>query len=126
MRRPIALVNEMSLDDENNWQTIYNQFYSVTGKNLIGKVSIPGIFTQHTIRIYASSLIAKRHWWLAGDLSHLLGSSQPDFEGSRWRVPLNKIMLVQLPKLTTSYRLKFEVPRWHKEIAVVVEAYTGE
>jgi hypothetical protein len=116
----------MSLDDENNWQTVYNQFHSVTNGNFIGKISIPGIFTQHTIRAYATSLVAKPHWWLAGRLTQILGSnSQIDFEGSRWQVPLNRIMLIQLPLLTESYRLKFEVPRWHKEIALVIENYTG-
>jgi hypothetical protein len=35
-------------------------------------------------------------------------------------------MLIRLPELTTTYRLKFEVPRWHKEIALVIEAYTEE
>jgi hypothetical protein len=96
----------MTLDDESNWQVVYNGFHSATSENPISKILIPGTFTQHTIRIYAISLVAKPHWWLAGTLSHLLGSnSQPDFEGSRWRVPLNKIMLIQLPELTTSYRL---------------------
>jgi hypothetical protein len=116
----------MTLDDESKWQVLYNSFHSGTSENPIGKILIPGTFTQHTIRSYAISLVAKPHWWLAGTLSHLLGSSQPDFEGSRWRVPLNTIMLIRLPELTTNYRLKFEVPRWHKEIALVVEAYTGE
>jgi len=117
----------MNLDDESNWQVIYNGFHSETGENPIREILIPGTFTQHTIRIYAISLAAKPQWWLAGTLSQLLGSNnKPDFEGSRWRVPLNKIMLVKLPELTTNYRLKFEVPRWPKEIALVVEAYTGE
>ena len=116
----------MTLDDESKWQVLYNGFHSATGENPIGKILIPGSFTQHTIRVYAISLVAKPHWWLAGYLSHLLGAnSQPDFEGSRWRVPLNKIMLIRLPELTTSYRLNFEVPRWHKEMALVVEIYTG-
>jgi hypothetical protein len=110
----------MTLDDESNWQILYNGFHSGTSENPIREILIPGTFTQHTIRIYAISLGAKPHWWLAGTLSHLLGSNnKPDFEGSRWRVPLNKIMLIQFPELTTSYRLKFEVPRWHKEIALV-------
>lgn len=117
----------MSLDDENNWQTIYNQFHSVTGESLIGKIAIPGSLTQHTIRVYATSLVAKPHWWLAGELTQLLGdNSQIDFVGSRWRIPLNRITLIPLPQLTTSYRLKFEVPRWHKEIALVIETYTGQ
>jgi hypothetical protein len=105
---------------------LYNQFHSVTGENVIGKVSIPGSLTQHTIRAYATSLIAKPRWWLAGSLTQILGSnSQIDFEGSCWRVPLNRITLIQLPQLTTSYRLKFEVPHWHKELAIVIEVYTG-
>jgi hypothetical protein len=116
----------MGLDDESNWQTFYNQFHSVTGNNLIGKISISGSLTQHTIRVYATSLIAKPRWWLAGDLFQILGNSQVDFEGSRWRIPLNRIILIQVPPHTTSYRLKFEVPHWHKEIALVVEVYTGE
>jgi len=116
----------MGLDDENNWQSVYDQSHSLTGEILTGKISIPGSLTEHTIRIYATSLVAKPHWWLAGTLCQLLGSNtQPDFEGSRWRVPLNRITLIQLPQLTTTYRLKFEVPRWHKEITLVVETYTG-
>jgi hypothetical protein len=115
----------MSLDNENNWQTIYKQSHSVTGESLIGKISIPGSLTQHTIRISATSLVAKPHWWLAGDLTQVLGNnSVVDFEGSRWRVPLSRMTLIQLPQLTTSYRLKFEVPHWHKQIAIVVEIYT--
>jgi hypothetical protein len=116
----------MGLDDENNWQSVYNLFHSVTGGNLTEKILIPGSLTEHTIRIYATSLVAKPHWWLAGTLCQLLGSNtQPDFEGSRWRVPLNRITLIQLPQLTTSYRLKFEVPHWHKELTLVIETYTG-
>jgi len=117
----------MTLDDETDWEVVYNGFHSATNENPISKILIPGVFTQHTIRIYAISLIAKPHWWLAGNLSHLLGSnSQPYFEGSRWQVPLNRIMLIKLPELTTNYRLNFEVPRWHKEMAIVIESYTGD
>lgn len=113
----------MILDNESNWGVVYNGFHSATAESPIGKILIPGTFTQHTIRIYAISLVAKPHWWLAGNLSHLFGNNEPDFEASRWRVPLNKIMLIRLPELTTNYRLKFEVPVWHKEIALVIESY---
>ena len=114
----------MGLDDENNWQSVYNQSHSLTGDTLTKEISIPGSLTEHTIRIYTTSLVAKPHWWLAGTLCQLLGSNtQRDFEGSRWRVPLNRITLIQLPQLTTSYGLKFEVPRWHKEITLVIETY---
>jgi hypothetical protein len=53
----------MGLDDESNWQIVYNQFHSVTGETLIGRILIPGSLTEHTIRIYATSLVAKPHWW---------------------------------------------------------------
>jgi hypothetical protein len=117
----------MVLDNENNWQSVYNQHHSATGKTLLGNILIPGNLTEHTIRIYANSLVAKPQWWLAGTLCQLLGNNtQPDFEGSRWRVPLSRITLIQLPQLTTTYRLKFEVPHWHRELALVVEVYTGD
>jgi hypothetical protein len=116
----------MGLDNENNWQSVYNQFHSVTGQIPINEILIPGSLTENTIRVYAISSVAKPHWWLAGTLCQLLGTNtQPAFEGSRWRVPLNRITLIQLPQLTTSYRLKFEVPIWHKQITLVIESYTG-
>jgi hypothetical protein len=116
----------MGLDDENNWQSVYNQSHSLTGETLTRRILIPGSLTEHTIRVSSTCLLAKPHWWFAGTLCQLLGSNtQPDFEGSRWQVPLNRITLIKLPHLTTSYRLKFEVPHWHKEITLVIEIYTG-
>ena len=116
----------MGLDDENNWQSVYNQSHFLTGEVSNGQISIPGSLTEHTIRVCVTSLGAKPHWWFAGTLYQLLGNnSQRDFEASRWRVPLNRIRLIQLPQFTTTYRLKFEVPHWHKEITLVIETYTG-
>jgi hypothetical protein len=115
------------LDDESKWETFFNGSYVTTPENLVEKILIPGTFTQHTIRIYANSLSAKPHWWLAGRLVQLLGNdiSSPDFEGSRWAVPLKRRKLIQLPVLTSEYRLKFEPAYWHKDLALVIEVYTG-
>ncbi|MEG4944640.1 hypothetical protein [Microcoleus sp. F4-D5] len=113
----------MSLDSESNWQIIYNQFHAAVGENPIDKILIPGVFAQHTIRAYCLSLGAKPHWWLGGRLVHLIGNTGPDFEVSRWTVPLKVRTLIRLPELTPLYRLKFEPARWHKEIAIVVESY---
>jgi hypothetical protein len=113
------------LDDENKWLTIHNGFYSATGKNPIGSIQIPGFLTQHTVRAYSNSLPAKAEWWLGGRLVHLLGSTAPDFEATRCLVPLRRRTLIRLPELTTEYRLKFEVAKWHKEIALVIEVYIG-
>jgi len=116
----------MTLDNESKWNTIYNGSHSQTGETPISSILIPGVITEHTIIIYAVSSRAKPNWWLAGELIHLLKNAQPDFQGSSWRIPLNRIVLIQLPQLTTSYRLKFQVPRWHQEMALVVESYTRE
>lgn len=117
----------MSLDDETKWQVVYNQFHTAINVNPIGKILIPGTFTQHTIRAYTTSMIAKPTWWLGGRLTQLLGAgtSGPDFEASRWVVPLKNQTLIQLPALTAQYRLKFEPAKWHREIALVIEIYTG-
>jgi hypothetical protein len=113
------------LDDENKWLTIHNGFYSATGKNPIGSIQIPGFLTQHTVRAYSNSLPAKAEWWLGGRLVHLLGSTAPDFEATRWLVPLRRRTLIRLPELTTEYRLKFEPVNWLTEVALVIEVYTG-
>ncbi|EGK83504.1 hypothetical protein D0A34_09595 [Microcoleus vaginatus PCC 9802] len=117
----------MSLDDESNWEVVHNGFYSAAGENPIEKILIPGSFTNHTIRAYTTSLQAKPTWWLAGRLTQLLGSSTsgPDFEASRWAVPLKRQTLIKLPVFTAEYRIKFEPVRWLKEIALVIEIYTG-
>lgn len=118
----------MALDDESNWQIAYNGFHPASGENPIGKILIPTIFSEHTIRIYTTSLQVKPNWWLAGRLTQLLGSdiSAPDFEASRWVIPLKTRTLIKLPVLTSGYRLKFEPARWHKEIALLIEIYLGE
>lgn len=115
----------MTLDNESDWQTTYNGFQSFTNENPIRTIEIPGFLTNHTIRVYATSLSAKPQWWLGGRLVQLLGASSPDFEASRWSVPLKRRVLIQLPALTTTYRLKFEPVRWITEIALIIEIYIG-
>lgn len=115
----------MPLDDESNWQVVCNDFHSATDESSLNAILIPGSFAQHTIRVYAISLPAKPTWWLAGRLIQLLGDSNPDFEASRWVVPLKRRTLVKLPQLTTEYRLRFEPVRWLTEVAIVIEIYTG-
>lgn len=112
------------LDYESKWQTIYNGFHSsIDEKSPIEEITIPGFFTQHTIRVYCNSLKAKPTWWLGGNLKHLLGSSQPDFVASRWKVPLKEKTLIIFPVLTPEYRLKFVPAKWFREIALVIETY---
>ncbi|MEG4032073.1 MULTISPECIES: hypothetical protein [unclassified Microcoleus] len=116
----------MTLDNESNWQIVYNGFHSATDETSINAIAIPGNFDQHTIRIYTTSLQAKPTWWMAGRLIQLLGDSNPDFEASRWLVPLKRRTLIKLPQFTTEYHLKFEPVRWLKEVAIVIEIYVSE
>lgn len=117
----------MTFDNPFNWETIYSGQHSASEANeRIGRILIPGTFSQHIIRAYATSLAAKPSWWLGGTLTQILGSgnSEPDFEGSKWQIPLNRITLIRLPELTAEYRLKFEPSRWHREIRISIEKYT--
>lgn len=114
------------LDDETKWQTVYNGFHAaVDEKTPINEIIIPGFFTQHTLRVYCTSLQAKPSWWLGGNLKHLLGTATPDFVGSHWQVQLKAKTLIVLPLLTTEYRLKFKPAKWLREIALVIETYTN-
>jgi len=117
----------MGLENDSDWQNVYNALHSSPSPQApIGKILIPESLTRHTIRIYITSFSAKTKWWLAGDLTQLLGDNlNPDFEGSRHRIPLRRITLVNLPLLTSQYRLKFEPASWFREIAIVIEVYIG-
>lgn len=117
----------MTIDNPSNWQIAYSGQHSRSLlEESIGRILIPGTFTQHIIRISCTSSVAKSRWWLGGNLSQLLGSNfEPDFEASRWQIPLNQITLIRLPEVTAEYRIKFEPARWHKEIAIAIELYTG-
>ena len=115
----------MAIDNPSNWEIIYSGQHSRSAiDDSIGRILIPGSFAQHIIRIYCTSSAAKSRWWLGGTLSQLLGNTfQPDFEASRWNIPLSQITLIRLPEVTAQYRLKFEPARWHKEIQIVIEEY---
>jgi len=117
----------MGLENDSDWQSVYNALYSSPSpQEPIGRILIPGSFAQHIVRIYATSFPAKPSWWLAGTLTQLLGDNlNPDFEGSRHRIPLRRITLVKLPLLTSQYKLKFEPVHWLREVAIVIEVYTG-
>lgn len=115
------------LDDESQWQTIYNGFHTrLDEKTPLGEIAIPGFFTQHIIRTYCISQQADPKWWLAGRLNHLLGIATPDFLASQWQIPLDRKILLKLPPETPEYRLKFKPVKWLKEVALVIEIYTGE
>lgn len=117
----------MGLENDSDWQSIYNALHSSPSpQEPIGKILIPGSLAQHTIRIYTTSFSAKPSWWLAGDLTQLLGDNlDPDFEAQKTRVPLRRITLVKIPLLTPQYRLKFEPVHWLREIAIVIEVFIG-
>jgi hypothetical protein len=117
----------MSLDNPSNWQVIYSGTHSaaIGLEQGIGRILIPGTFAGQTIRAYATSSVANPRWWLGGTLTQVLnnGNSQADFEGSRWKVPLNRTTLIALPELTAEYRIKFEPARWHRQIQLTLEIY---
>jgi hypothetical protein len=121
------------LSVSSNWITIFNDSYSAVlddeteRPQPIDKILIPYIFTGKFVRIYTKSTSAKSKWWLAGKLLMLLeDDSQLDFIAQQWRVPLKVITLIQIPELTSEFKLKFEPAYWLNDIAIVVEKYIGE
>jgi hypothetical protein len=91
----------MGLENDSDWQSVYNALHSSPSpQEPIGKILIPVSLEQHTVRVYTTSFSAKPRWWLAGNLTQLLGDNlNPDFEGSRHQIPLRRITLVNLPAL---------------------------
>lgn len=115
-----------------NWETRFNGSYLATesesGKHIsISKIEIPGVFEKKIIRIFSNSISAKPSWWYSGQLIQLIQSgNQLDCEVFRWSIPLKVLSLIEVKMITSQYTLKFQPAKWLKDIAIVVEQYTGE
>lgn len=85
---------------------------------------IPTIFDRHTILVGASSSTAKPNWRLGFYLRMLITSSVGTAEASNNPIPFG-LNLIRLPKLSSEYRLKAYIPKWHQSMEMKIWKYVG-
>lgn len=85
---------------------------------------IPGVFDCHTLVVGANSFMARPSWRLGFYLRMLIASSVGLAEASNHPVPLG-LNLIRLPRLSSEYRLRAYIPKWHQSMEMKIWKYTG-
>ncbi len=90
----------------------------------IGIHLIPIVFDSHTLLVGASSSTAKPNWRLGFYLRALIASAVGMAEASNYPIPFG-LNLIQLPKLSSEYRLRAYIPKWHQTMEMKIWKYVG-
>ncbi|WP_375497047.1 hypothetical protein [uncultured Nostoc sp.] len=126
----------LQLSNNQNWQLVYNQFHRANIEApksrfmyVIGEVTIPFLFESSIVSILVS--LNQPTWKYAGYfrqkiLTGIAGSNQDTYLHPKYRIDLNKIMLLQFPLVTNSYSLTFQPPEWIQEATLKIWTYIGE
>jgi hypothetical protein len=97
----------------------------------IPKIIIPTQLESSILAVHISCTPAKPTWKFAGWLNQsvftgLTVGGVVDAENvQRRKIWLNKITLVRLEKLATSYSINFEVPNWFESVFIQAWEYVG-
>lgn len=128
------------------WELTYYQKLVGNSQNrrarapLIDPVELPYLTDSHVFLVGAAWLNAKPTWIRAGYFYQQISGIHVDdtvvfeglgqvptteVDGTRRLIKLNAIELVMFPKLTSSYRLRFEALPWIEQVTLGVWEYRG-
>jgi hypothetical protein len=126
----------LQLGSAANWEQVY--FSTVNAFQInperyapIPKIVIPTQLESHILAVYVSCTPPKPSWYFAGWLNQkiftgLTVGGTPDAENvQRRKIWLNKITLIRLEKLSDSYSITFDVPKWFQSVSIQVWEYIG-
>ncbi|MBW4514170.1 MAG: hypothetical protein KME11_03085 [Timaviella obliquedivisa GSE-PSE-MK23-08B] len=124
---------EFQLQDAANWEKVYDQSYqgsaiTPTRYTPIPPFVISRLFPSHTLLIATDSSEALAHWRLGVRVQMIIDAPSTDFvqiDTNQISIPINRGLLVRFPKLSTLYRLRVEVPKWHRTMRVTIWEYSG-
>lgn len=119
------------LTDERYWENVYSSI--LTLDDSIGYIRIPPIIispvlNNRFIRCFCQSKEALPKWWLGGVLILVLKHQRrgADFEAKTFKIPLDRITLIEIPDYINEYLVKFEPASWFAEMEISVDKYLGE
>lgn len=124
---------EFQLQDDMNWSKVYEQMHQVSALTATSYIPIPPfiidrLFPSHILLITTDSEEALSHWWLGVRVQMMIDALGTDFlqiPANRISIPVNQALLVRFPKLSSLYRLRVEVPKWHLTMRVTIWEYSG-
>lgn len=126
----------LQLSNSANWEDVYNE--STTALSItstrhapISEITVPVLFERHIIAVYATSSTAKPTWHFAGFLNQkirlgLIPGGLPDADAvQRRKIWLNRVTLLFFPKITSTYSVSFNIPKWFNTISLNIFEYRG-
>lgn len=97
----------------------------------IPPVEVPFLLDSNIIAVLATSSTAPPSWKFAAFLNQKIATGITvggftDTQAHQEKIWLNRISLVILPKLTTTYSLNFNIPYWFYDMSLRLWVYSGE
>ncbi len=127
----------LQLSNADNWEQIYNisvsaVFITPTVPAKIPKITVPFLIDTHVLAIYITTSVPEgRNWNFAGYLNQefnlglTVGGTPEADELSIRKLFLNRIKLIIFPKITPTYSVSFDIPKWFTNVSITVWKYIG-
>ena len=128
----------MALDLTNS--TLWNLIWSANVQaQLVGKarylpippVEVPILLDSHIIAVLLNSSTAPPSWKFAAFLNQKIATGITvgglnETQTYQEKIWLNRISLVMLPRLTSTYSINFNIPYWFYDMSLKVWVYEGD
>jgi hypothetical protein len=128
-------MSELAYDLGNgaNWANVFddtrNALEPAPGRYApIDRLVLPTVLEAQVIAVGTSSSTSPAHWRYAGTLiqRHQISAVGSGLVlGKETKCLLNSFALVQMPLITPTYQLVYDVPPWIRSISLAVWAYHG-
>lgn len=97
----------------------------------IPPVEVPFLLDSHIIAVLLTSSTAPPSWKFAAFLNQKIATGiivggLNETQAHQEKIFLNRISLVILPKLTSTYSLNFNIPYWFYDMSLKLWFYSGE
>lgn len=127
----------LQLGNSANWQ----QLYSISNNAVtlgagsafapIPPITVPVLIESHIITVLVTCDSAKDTWNFGGLLSQKINlgltvGGLPNSDGvQKHKLYLNRLTLLTFPRFTSSYTVELEVPKWFRQVSLILWQYIG-
>jgi hypothetical protein len=130
----------IDLSNSNNWLLVWEKL-TIAQRVVIDpekqfhpipSINMPVQLESHIFAVLIENQKARSSWRYAGRITQLIQTGIIGYGGSNdvevaefRKLWLNRVSLYIFPKVTNTFSLKFDVPRWFEEISITVWEYIG-
>lgn len=127
----------LQLGNSANWQQLFSISNNAVALGAgsafapIPPITVPVLIESHIIVVLVTCNSAKDTWYFGGLLSQKINlgltvGGLPDSDGvQKHKLYLNRLTLLVFPRLTSTYTVEVEVPKWFRQVSLIVWQYIG-